>query len=56
MMKLIETLSLNNVQRGKFFRIVADVMIDGKSSTAALIDAGYGVPHNSGTKAKDWWA
>lgn len=35
---------LLNVQRGKYFRLVADVQIDGRDLKSLLINAGHGVP------------
>jgi endonuclease YncB( thermonuclease family) len=47
-------IELRNMKRGKYFRIVADVYVDGKNLTDGLIEAKLGVPYDSGTKAKDW--
>ena len=45
--KLVE---LRNVQRGKYFRIVADVYIDDKNLAEMLIKAGLGKPYDGGKK------
>jgi len=45
---------LKNVQRGKYFRIVADVYIDGDSLGEELIKRGFAVSYDGGTKSKDW--
>lgn len=47
-------IELRNTKRGKYFRIVADVFVDGKSLTDVLISSGLGVAYNGGTKAKNW--
>lgn len=49
--KLIE---LRNMQRGKYFRIVADVYADNESLADELIKNNLAVPYNGGTKMKDW--
>lgn len=43
-------IQLNNMQRGKYFRIIADVMVDGKSLATELVNAGLAVPYHGGTK------
>ena len=47
-------ITLENMHRGKYFRIVADVYVDGKSLAESLIDANLGVPYYGKTKTKDW--
>ena len=49
--KLIE---LRNMQRGKYFRIVADVYIDGVNLSDSLINSGHGVPYHGKKKSKNW--
>jgi len=49
-----KTIELRNIQRGKYFRIVADVYGDGKNLTEHLIKKGLGVRYDGGTKSKDW--
>lgn len=46
-----ETIQLDHIDRGKFFRVVANVMIDGQDLGQMLIDAGHGVPYGGGTKS-----
>ncbi len=43
-------IELRNMQRGKYFRIVAEVYVDGKSLTDSLITAGLGYPYDGGKK------
>jgi endonuclease YncB( thermonuclease family) len=47
-------IDLYNVQRGKYFRIVADVVADGQNISKILLDKGIAVVYNGGTKVKDW--
>lgn len=41
---------LRNMQRGKYFRIVADVYVDGSSLGEGLIAAGLAKPYDGGKK------
>ena len=43
-----------NLQRGKYFRIVADVYVDAKSLGAILIHNNLAVKYDGGTKVKNW--
>jgi endonuclease YncB( thermonuclease family) len=43
---------LKNLHRGKYFRIVADVIIDGKNLGDELINAGLAKRYDGGTKEK----
>ncbi|XOF33515.1 MAG: thermonuclease family protein [Candidatus Electrothrix sp. YB6] len=45
---------LNNVRRGKYFRIVADVKADRQDIAELLIDEGLAVPYDGGKKTYDW--
>lgn len=49
-----KTIELHNMQRGKYFRIVADVYADGKSIGDGLIREGLAVVYDGGKKVKDW--
>ena len=42
------------VKTGKYFRIVADVMVDGESLADELIEVGMAVSYDGGKKVKDW--
>ncbi len=48
-----KVIELRNVQRDKYFRVLADVYIDGKSLGNDLIKAGLGYQYSGGTK-KSW--
>ena len=43
-------LELRNVRRGKYFRIVADISVDGEDLAQMLIRAGLGKPYDGGHK------
>ncbi|WP_338666815.1 thermonuclease family protein [Pseudodesulfovibrio methanolicus] len=47
-----QTVELRNLRRGKYFRIVADVYVDGVSLAERLIELGYAHPYDGGTKQK----
>jgi len=47
-------IELLNMQRGKYFRIVADVMVNGKNLADILIEEGLAVKYDGGTKTFDW--
>ena len=49
-----ERVDLEEVSRGKYFRIVARIVADGVDTTEALISAGLAVRYDGGTKVKDW--
>ena len=47
-----ELIELRNVKRGKYFRIVADVYVDGINLGKLLIQNGLGKPYGGGRKSK----
>jgi len=49
-----DTIELHNMQRDKYFRIVADVYADDKNLAKILIENNLAVPYDGGTKLKDW--
>ena len=50
-----KNIELHNIKRGKYFRIVADVIVDGKSVKDELIKSKLAYPYKGGTKKKiDW--
>lgn len=52
-----QRIELKNVQRDKYFRILADVSLDGESLSRRMISAGLAYPYYGGTKQKvDWCA
>lgn len=49
-----QSIELRNMQRGKYFRIVADVYVDGQSLSEYLILNHVAVLYDGGTKIKNW--
>ena len=50
-----QRIDLLNVQRGKYFRILADVYVNGRSLGDHLIKKGLAVPYDGGTRPDvDW--
>ena len=49
-----KTIELRNMQRGKYFRIVAEVYADGQSVGDGLVREGLAVVYDGGKKVKDW--
>ena len=45
---------LKSVQRGKYFRIVADVFLDGVSLSDLLLEHNLAVKYDGGKKVKNW--
>jgi len=55
LLKKAERIDLENVTRGKYFRIVADVVIDGESLTRYLINNSLAYAYDGGTKTNVNW-
>ena len=55
MLRSAKKIELRNLRRDKYFRILAEVYVDGKSLAQELIKAGHAKPYDGGTKA-DWAA
>ena len=53
-LRAAKKIELRNMKRGKYFRIVADVYVDGKSLGDMLIKRSLAVPYDGGHKGKDW--
>lgn len=47
-------IKLRNMQRGKYFRIISDVYVDGVSLGDQLLNNGLAVEYHGGKKKKDW--
>lgn len=55
LLKKAKRIDVENVSRGKYFRVVGNVIIDGKSLTSKLLAKGYAYPYYGRTKKKvDW--
>jgi endonuclease YncB( thermonuclease family) len=53
MLRSTRKIELRNIKRGKYFRIVADVLVNGKSLGKNLINNGLAVQYDGGAKI-DW--
>jgi micrococcal nuclease len=53
-LKDAEVITLKNMERGKYFRIAADVIVDGESLGDMLVEAGMAVRYDGGTKIYNW--
>ena len=53
-LKDAERIDLKNMERGKYFRIVADVYADGENLAEALVDSGMAVRYDGGKKNARW--
>ena len=49
-----EQITLKNMERGKYFRIAADVYVDGENLGDLLIEAGMAIRYNGGKKTHRW--
>lgn len=47
-------ISLNNIKRGKYFRIIANVIVDGQDLSTILLNKHMAVPYDGGHKSFDW--
>ena len=50
-MENAKKINLKNVDRGKYFRILADVEYDGKDLSSFLINNNFAVPYSGGIKS-----
>lgn len=48
-----QSIELHNLKRGKYFRVLADVKLNGYDLAQALIERGLAVPYQGGKKV-DW--
>ena len=53
-LKDAEQIELKNMERGKYFRIAADVIVDGENLADILIEAGMAVRYDGGKKTHKW--
>ena len=54
-LKQSNRIDLINIQRGKYFRIVADLLVDGESLSKFLLKQGLAYPYKGGRKPKMNW-
>jgi micrococcal nuclease len=55
LLKHAKKIDLENIQRGKYFRVVADVIIDGKNLSKLLIKNNLAYVYHGGKKKKINW-
>jgi len=55
LLKVAKRIDLIGVEKGKYFRFVAEVWIDGKELTSYLVKNGLGYSYDGGTKKKVNW-
>ena len=53
-LKDAEQIVLKNMKRGKYFRIAADVIVDGENLADMLIEVGMAVKYDGGKKTHKW--
>jgi micrococcal nuclease len=53
-LKDAEQIVLRNMERGKYFRIAADVIVDGENLGDMLVEAGMAIRYDGGKKSKNW--
>ena len=49
-LKETDKINLKNIQRGKYFRIVADVIVDGENLGNILVESGMAILYAGGKK------
>lgn len=54
LLRSAKKIELRNVQRGKYFRIIANVYIDNHLLSRSLLKENLAVFYNGGKKTKDW--
>ena len=55
-LRTAQSIPLKNVERGKYFRIVARVEADGQDVSDLLIQEGLAVAYDGGAEGKNWCA
>ena len=53
-LKDADQIVLRNMERGKYFRIAADVIVDGESLGDILVVTGMAIRYDGGRKVKGW--
>ncbi len=54
LLKSARVINLHHVERGKYFRILADVEFDGKDLASILLKEDLAIPYSGGTRSHDW--
>jgi micrococcal nuclease len=53
-LKSARKLTLDNMDKDKYFRILGEIFVDGISLSQMLIDEGYAIPYDGGIKENVW--
>jgi micrococcal nuclease len=53
-LKDAEQIVLRNMERGKYFRIAANVIVDGENLSDMLVEAGMAIRYGGGKKTHKW--
>ena len=53
-LKDAEQITLKNMERGKYFRIADDALVDGEDLGDMLVEAGVAVKYDGGKKSHKW--
>ena len=53
-LKDAEQITLKNIERGKYFRIAANILVDGEDLGDILVEAGVAVKYDGGKKSHKW--
>ncbi len=51
-----QNVRIDDISRGKYFRLVARIIADGRDVSQVLLEEGHAVVYDGGTKSKDWCA
>ncbi len=49
-----DKITLKSMQRGNYFRIATDVIVDGEILADRLIEAGMAIKYDGGKKTRKW--
>ncbi|UQI38789.1 thermonuclease family protein [Vreelandella venusta] len=49
-----ETIELRRIERGSFYRIIAEVWLDGENVGAEMLAEGHALPYANGSGGKGW--
>ena len=53
-LKQAHVIQIRHTAHDKYFRVLAELVADGKELRDLLLKHGLAVPHNGGMKTKDW--
>jgi endonuclease YncB( thermonuclease family) len=53
-LRVAEVVELRNIERGSFYRIIAQVWVDGENVVAEMLAEGHALPYVEGKGGKAW--